>query len=218
MTIPGTTILTIIQLSSVTTECGADVTNIEAVQFEVYDAPTPTLIFEGDTFCKEDNPTIQNLSDNIVESPSITWYDAPTDGNAYASDQALIDGVTYYASLLTSDGCESLIRLEVTVTLNICEIVEFFIPDGFSPNNDGTNDDFDIPNIRTLFPNFELEIFNRYGNVLYKGNKDTPNWDGTSKEGSGFGNSVLPVGVYFYILKYNDGTKEPVQGRVYLSR
>jgi gliding motility-associated-like protein len=64
-----------------------------------------------------------------------------------------------------------------------------------------------------------LEIFNRYGNVLYKGNINTSNWDGTSTEpGIKLDNNLAPVGVYFYILNYNDGVKEPKQGRLYLSR
>ncbi|MCK7589647.1 gliding motility-associated C-terminal domain-containing protein [Subsaxibacter sp. CAU 1640] len=215
---PGNTTVTIFQLISVDTQCGADVSVIAPISFEVYDAPTPTSVPGGNSFCEEDNPTIQELSANILETETITWYDAPTDGNAYQPDELLIDGNTYYASLTTSNGCESVVRLEVTVVVEMCEELDFFIPDGFSPNGDGTNDDFDIPNIRTLFPNFTLEIFNRYGNVLYKGNKDTPNWDGKSKKGSTLGNSVLPVGVYFYILEFNDGVREPVQGRVYLSR
>ncbi|MEZ4792213.1 MAG: gliding motility-associated C-terminal domain-containing protein [Gelidibacter sp.] len=218
LTNSGTTTITITQLIFVDTQCSADVSAIASAQFDVFDAPTPTLISGGNSFCTEDSPTIQNLSANIIETQTITWYDAPTDGTAYQQSEPLIDGVTYYASLTTSEGCESLIRLAVTVNISMCQELELIIPDGFSPNGDGTNDDFDIVNIRQLYPNFTLEIFNRYGNVLYKGNKDIPNWDGTSKESSGFGNSVLPVGVYFYILEFNDGAKKPLQGRVYLSR
>ncbi|MEZ4801692.1 MAG: gliding motility-associated C-terminal domain-containing protein [Gelidibacter sp.] len=218
LTNPGTTTITITQFMSDNTQCGADVSTIASAQFDIFDAPTPTLIPGGNTFCTEYNPTIQDLSASIVETETITWYDAPTVGDAYQPDELLVDGNTYYASVTTGDGCESVIRLEVVVVVEMCEELDFFIPDGFSPNDDGTNDDFDIPNIRTLFPNFKLVIFNRYGNVLYKGNKDTPNWDGTSNQGSVFGNSVLPVGVYFYILEFNDGIKKPIQGRVYLSR
>ena len=93
------------------------------------------------------------------------------------------------------------------------------IPDGFSPNNDTINDTFEIKNLPIAYPNFKLEIFNRYGNLLYTGNKNTPNWDGTTSEKSlRVGSNLLPTGVYFYILYFNDGIRKPLQGRVYLSR
>jgi hypothetical protein len=32
------------------------------------------------------------------------------------------------------------------------------------------------------------------------------------------GDGVLPTGVYFYVIEFNDGARKPLQGRVYLSR
>ena len=93
------------------------------------------------------------------------------------------------------------------------------IPDGFSPNGDNVNDAFEIKNLAERYPKFKLEIYNRYGNVLYKGNINTPNWDGTTSEGGiKLGSDTVPVGVYFYILEYNDGILDDKQGRLYLSR
>jgi gliding motility-associated-like protein len=88
------------------------------------------------------------------------------------------------------------------------------IPDGFSPNNDGRNDTYHIPNIMFTFPDYELEIFNRYGQSIAKLNKDNPEWNGeNSKTGK-----VTTSGVYFYILNYNSNNLEPKQGRIYLSK
>ena len=84
---------------------------------------------------------------------------------------------------------------------------------------DGINDTFEIVNLPIVYPNFKLEIYNRYGNLLYVGNKNTPNWDGTTTEKSlRMGGNLLPTGVYFYILYFNDGIRKDIQGRVYLSR
>ncbi|MNE60555.1 hypothetical protein D3C80_1557060 [compost metagenome] len=92
------------------------------------------------------------------------------------------------------------------------------IPDGFSPNGDGVNDTFRIPNIEFLFPNYTIEIFNRYGNLMYKGNRNTPNWDGTSNQSGANINGIAPNGVYFYIVNFNKDGKSPKQGRLYLNR
>ena len=145
------------------------------------------------------------------------WYDVPTGGQALNDADLLEDGNTYYGAVRSTSGCESIIRLEVTVDLNKCD--DILIPDGFSPNGDKINDEFVIKNIENKYPNYKLEIYNRYGNILYKGNRNTPNWDGTTTQGGiKFGDSKVPVGVYFYILEFNDGTTKPKQGRLYLSR
>src|SRR5690606_17386976 len=135
---------------------------------------TPALIPLGNEFCAADQPTISELSGNIIGSEPVIWYDAMTAGTPYVPTDLLQDNVTYYAAHTTGSGCESSIRLAVTVTFKRCE--DIVIPDGFSPNNDGINDDFNIINLPELYPNFKLEIYNRYGNILYKGNINTPNW------------------------------------------
>jgi gliding motility-associated-like protein len=127
----------------------------------------------------------------------------------------LINGTTYFAAEVSVNGCESL-RLPVTVDLTVCDVI---IPDGFSPNNDGINDTFEIPNLAVLFPNFKLEIYNRYGSLIYTGNRNKENWDGTTTEGGlNLGDKLLATGVYFYILNFNDGTRKAIQGRLYLNR
>jgi gliding motility-associated-like protein len=172
-----------------------------------------SIIDNGAEFCEEDNPTIENLTFNLIDSENIIWYNQPEDGETYDGSELLEDGQTYYASSQTEEGCESQIRLEVTVSIISC-VGDLLIPDGFSPNDDGINDVFDILFLNDLYPNFKLNIFNRYGDIIYEGDINSPKWDGTWKGN----NTVLPVGVYFYILEFNDGERDPEQGRVYLSR
>ena len=179
------------------------------------DTPAPTLTQGGNVFCEVDNPTIADLNNNIVQTGNITWYDAATGGEAYSSADRLENGVTYYASLTDATStCESSQRLAVTVNLETCELL---IPEAFSPNGDGINDRFEIENLSAEYPNFGMEIYNRWGNKVFTGNSSNSTWDGTSDDGS-LGDGVLPVGVYFYILNFNDGQTAPIQGRVYLSR
>jgi gliding motility-associated-like protein len=127
----------------------------------------------------------------------------------------LSDGTTYYASLISENGCESSERLAVTVTLEDCELL---FPEAITPNGDGKNDTFVVEKIEREYPNFNITIFNRWGNAVYKGNASTPEWDGTSNQSGNLGDDVLPVGVYFYVVDFNDGSTKPRQGRVYLSR
>ncbi|RZK12735.1 MAG: gliding motility-associated C-terminal domain-containing protein, partial [Flavobacterium sp.] len=206
-------------LSNLSNACGTSGHTFDAVSFEIEEVATP--IFSGsDVFCETDNATVGTLSASIIGPQIIVWYDAPQNGNAYANNVLLTDGTTYYAAMVSDLGCESRSRLEITVTIEDCDTEEpkLVIPDGFSPNGDGINDAFIIKNIRTLYPNFSITIYNRWGNVLFEGNASKPDWDGNSEKGIQVSGSKLPTGVYFYILNFNDATTKAVQGRLYLSR
>jgi len=218
LTTIGLTTFTILNLVDTVTNCGTTSSTIPTAQFNVEQAQTPQLIAGGNTFCIEDEPTVANLTSNLIGADIITWYDALENGTAYPPNTPLVDGTIYYASNATTNGCSSGIRLAVTVTIEMCEPLELIIPDGFSPNDDTINDDFLIRNLRELYPNFKLQIYNRYGNILYKGDINTPNWDGTSNQGREIGSSILPVGVYYFILELKDTNNKTIQGRVYLSR
>jgi gliding motility-associated-like protein len=105
------------------------------------------------------------------------------------------------------------------------EPCELFIPDGFSPNDDGINDYFKIVCMED-YPNANIEIYNRWGNKVYDkenyGNTDRWGstdawWDGRSTNKLTVGSEKLPAGTYFYILYLNDGS-DPITGFVFLNR
>jgi gliding motility-associated-like protein len=191
------------------------------VMVTVGDAPTPTLDLDGELFCINDNPTLQQLTLNVLEYDSIAnnviWYDTVDGTNGLPLTTIMTSGTTYYAALIdAATGCESSLKIEVTVDLSACG--DLTIPDGFSPNGDGVNDTFDIDNLSFLYPNFSMEFYNRYGSRVYSGTASTPRFNGFSNQSALLSDGELPVGVYYYILKYNDGTTKPSQGRIYLSR
>ncbi len=114
--------------------------------------------------------------------------------------------------------------LEDTVTVNAlsCELV---IPNGFSPNSDGIQDTWRIKCIEN-YPNARVEVFNRWGNLVYEkenyGNIDFHGpadawWDGRSTHKWTLGKDFLPAGTYFYILDLKDGSK-PRNGFLYLNK
>ena len=183
---------------------------------------TPTLVQDGDSFCGVDNPTLQDLTANINVNGTITWFDAASNGNELPPTELLTNGMTYYGLQFSEPvNCFSAGMLAVTVDLSACEddedIENFFVPDAFSPNGDGVNDTFRIPDIEFLYPDFSLEIYNRYGNLMFTGNNNRPDWNG--KNGiSNLVDGTAPNGVYFYIIRFNKDNKSPKQGRLYLNR
>jgi gliding motility-associated-like protein len=81
---------------------------------------------------------------------------------------------------------------------------EMFIPEGFSPNNDGTNDLFIISNAQEKV--IALEVFNRWGNKVYKSADYKNDWAGRCTEGIYIGQD-LPVGTYYYIAVIDNEEK-----------
>tara|TARA_R110002073_G_scaffold220418_1_gene380588 strand:- start:79347 stop:80972 length:1626 start_codon:yes stop_codon:yes gene_type:complete len=97
------------------------------------------------------------------------------------------------------------------------------IPEGFSPNGDSINETFEIPGLGFLYPNFKMEIYNRYGNKVYSYSNEgrtTPIWwngfsDGRLTVG---GKNPLPTGTYYYTLYFNQDNLEPYTNWIYLNR
>ena len=81
-----------------------------------------------------------------------------------------------------------------------------FIPEGFSPNDDGINDRFvirDVPAGLTV----QLEVFNRWGHRVFSSTDYKNDWDGTANQGirANDNGAGLPDGTYFYVVKMSDG-------------
>ncbi len=81
------------------------------------------------------------------------------------------------------------------------------IPTAFTPNGDGYNDTWVIDNIQ-LYPEAVIEIYNRWGELIFRSDKGYDNpWDGT------FRGRELPIDSYYYVIDPGKG-KEPFTGTV----
>lgn len=71
-----------------------------------------------------------------------------------------------------------------------------------SANGDGSNDTFFIEGLRDVFVNFNLEIYNRWGKLVWTGNNSKADWDGSVP--NAIGGEKAPEGTYYYVLNLND--------------
>ena len=93
---------------------------------------------------------------------------------------------TYQVKIQTTEGCVIDQLVEIVV-------IDLKIPNGFTPNADGSNDTWEIEGIRN-YPNCAVEVVNRWGNVVFKSEGYTTEWDGR------YNDQPLPVGVYYYVV------------------
>lgn len=80
------------------------------------------------------------------------------------------------------------------------------IPNTFTPNNDGVNDLWVIEHLK-FYKNSRVQVFNRYGQLVFESIGYTTPWDGSIK-GKG-----LPIGTYYYVIEPGNGRK-PITGYV----
>jgi gliding motility-associated-like protein len=81
-----------------------------------------------------------------------------------------------------------------------------FIPNAFSPNDDGINDLFK-PVLPTTCLNggYSFLIYNRWGAAVYRGYDILKGWDGM------INNEHADLGVYHYTIRYNDAKNEAIR-------
>jgi large repetitive protein len=109
---------------------------------------------------------------------------------------------TYTVTYTSELGCSATDQVTVTVFTSI--------PTGFTPNGDGTNDFWNIPN-SDLYPNMEVNIYNRWGNIIFESIGYKEPWDGTRN------GKDLPTATYYYVIDYKDGS-EALNGTVTIIR
>ncbi|WP_169736048.1 T9SS type B sorting domain-containing protein [Crocinitomix catalasitica] len=98
---------------------------------------------------------------------------------------------------------------------DLCNLI---IPQGFSPNDDGINENFIIRGIEK-YPNAEFVIFNRWGQKVYESKSGYANdWSGENQFGGAEKGTKLPAGTYFYVLSLGDDENQVIKDYIYLNR
>ncbi|UKN02647.1 HYR domain-containing protein [Paracrocinitomix mangrovi] len=131
-----------------------------------------------------------------VSPYSYTWSNGSTDEDIEDLTAGLYTIVVTDANGCSVFGSDSLIQP-----------LELEMPQGFSPNGDGYNDYFVIHGIE-VYPNNELLIYNRWGNLVYSTTGYNNDWEGLNNKGK-----KLPDGTYFAILKI-DELEQPLTGYI----
>lgn len=123
----------------------------------------------------------------ISWSPSEGLSDS-TASNPVASP---IVTTTYAVTVTNDDGCSATDTMVVTV------LPQISFPNGFTPNGDRHNEKWIIDNIEQ-FPDALIQVYNRWGELLFTSVGYNEPWDGT------YNGQPVPVGTYYYIIDLND--------------
>ncbi|MFL9483488.1 PKD domain-containing protein [Chitinophagaceae bacterium LWZ2-11] len=190
-------------------------TDTKQVQIVVYPIPVFHIVDSVLTINVGSTATIHTVS-----SPDIThWQWSPTVwlscNDCPQPDVTPKGDLTYRVTASNDGGCSVTDNINIIV---VCNGSNLFIPNTFSPNNDGMNDVF-YPRGRGVFTIKSFRIFNRWGQEVYEAlnfaaNDASKGWNGT------FNGKPAPADVYVYIVEIvcDNGVMLPSKGNVSLLR
>lgn len=95
-----------------------------------------------------------------------------------------------YTVIADNQGCTGTASIEIPICP--CEV---WVPNAFTPNEDGLNDIF-LPQISNTLSSYELTIFDRWGKIIFRTDDYNQGWDGTIK------GKLAPTNVFTYLIYY----------------
>lgn len=106
----------------------------------------------------------------------------------------------YSVTITDENNCTHVSNYTIPYNPEIC----WEIWTSFSPDGDGINDKWNI-RWASIYPNMIIQIFNRWGALVYENKGEFNGWDGTGKSGK-----LLPPSTYYFVININDGST-PIQ-------
>ena len=164
--------------------------------------PSPAFASEDTVYCFDDGPLLLDAG----EGSSFAW-----EGVASSDRTAEIPEEGIYGVTVTNEfGCNYKSSIKV---LDKCP-PQVYYPNAFTPNGDGLNDEFIVEGKHII--NYELRIFNRWGEVIFITNDTQEGWKGI------YLNEELPSGPFPYVATYGSelepDRKFTIKGAVNLIR
>ena len=163
-----------------TDDFGCEIT--ETINFEVENLPEITILASSLKVLKGQNVNLEIVGENFE---TISWNNG--DNNTQI-EQTINETTTFTATATSSNGCTTAKSITVEA---ICEAPP--IPSAFSPNEDGINDYFGISYFN--FQSFEMQIYDRWGKLIFETNDQNKTWNGENKE------RICDIGTYIYVIQ-----------------
>ncbi len=155
--------------------------------------PTPILDAGPDRVVLEGGYIILNIKASGNNLSYLWTPNLAIDNNTISAPKVSpLQDITYHLLVTSADGCISNDNVFVKV------LKQVKVPNAFSPNKDGINDIWEIQYLES-YPGCTVEVYNRFGQLVFQSTGYDRPWDGTYK------GTALPVGTYYWIINPKNG-------------
>jgi len=170
--------------------------------------PLPTPNHPGEfKYCNETEDVV-----TLDAGPGFFYRWMNTTNPTLDTNQTVVVGDPgyYYVKIINQYGCSVIDKILAT---DACP-PRFFVPESFTPDDPFKNNRFEV--FGAYFKNFEIYIYNRWGEIIFHSTDRNDAWDGTYR------GEKMPPGVYPYVITYDsefeDFKGKQLEGRVVLIR
>lgn len=172
-------------------------------------------IIEGDSLSITNLTSVQiPLGETIQLNPIVNGANAPLSyswnpavylscSNCSNPNVNTVNSISYGLLVVDTNGCKAENKVSITVVPDY----QIYVPSAFTPNNDGTNDVFEIFGNKKLWKELSMIIYNRWGEKVFESSDSKFAWDGT------FHGVLQNPQIYVYQLRitFIDGYAMPLQ-------
>jgi len=151
--------------------------------------------------CNDTITTGNSVTLNASGNGSYIWAPATSLSCATCADPIASPTLTtvYTVTGTDANGCS----LNRTLTVDVeTPCADFNVPNVFTPNNDGINDDLIINVLNTSF--YNISIYDRWGRQVYISANPNEYWNGRNNSTQ----NLVPDGTYYYIITASCGSNE----------
>ena len=156
------------------------------------------------------------IDGSIFNPATVANNDGDNNPNTY-NEEDLGDYIFTYT---LNDDCST--EIDVTITLNgdcivlSCGREDVNISNTVTANGDGVNEFFEVTGVETCGFVTEVQIFNRWGAVVYKNNNYQNDWSGQAIRSSVGNANKVPTGTYYYVITLRNSGLESFAGPIYM--
>jgi len=188
---------------SITSPIGCSIDTVFKRLIRVQPSPIAAFTCDPDTLLTNLNNVVQ-FTDQSIDANRWNW----TFGNLGSTTQqnplfTFQDTGIFKVRLVVThpEGCKD----SISKILDIRPEIRWFMPNAFTPNNDGKNEGFLGKGFLLGVTNFSMTIWNRWGEQVFETNDPEEAWNGRVRNTG----AMSPAGVYVYLVTFNGPRGEP---------
>ncbi|MBL0046897.1 MAG: gliding motility-associated C-terminal domain-containing protein [Bacteroidetes bacterium] len=182
----------VVTVELVSSEACAAPATVLSNTIQILVTPQPIAAFSYSPLQPNETDPLVSFTNQSLNETSWHWdFDDAGSSSILENPSYTFSGVgNYQVSLIAQNG---LCADTLSETITVIPFTAYFIPNSFTPNGDGINEVFGISGTGIDSVDFEMAIYNRWGELVFQSNEYTKKWAG--KTTSGY---PAPEGIYVY--------------------